>query len=345
MRRFGSRLALACLCPLVWLTACGSMPPSSNHSEPAADRERKASTSAPQIQLQPIPEREILLPAIAAPLPFPARGLSFQGSESIGVAQGGLGPIGDAAIGPDLSIFLSFPERDLVVAIEGVRGALRMMGSSAYGGKDEIIKNPDSIRFVGKDMYLANRNNGQILALGMDGVFRNAFQAPTPAALSGPGPQFLLSAPTSPGMLIRVDARNRRLGAYHLPANADGSPLNTPPLLDATDDWEVVALLRDMSALYHFDAQGKIQLALRLGVKGASGGLRARAVRTFEGQHWLLFNADGTEPACLLAVISPDGRLHHCWRLPMEADGFDLDANRILLFNRDAATAVTYARR
>lgn len=336
-----SLVSLACLPLALLLTACrGETEPRAGRVEPTRT---EATAGTPHAPIQSTPEHGVGLPAMARRLPFPAKGFSFRGGR-LGEDGPGFRPIGEARFGPDGGIYLSFPERDVVVAFTGDHGDLRVFGSRAYGGNDEIIKNPERLRFVGRTMYLANRQNGQILALGIDGSFHNAFQTPNPAALSGSGPQFLITSSRQPGTFARVDDRNQAVQFYRLPQNPDGSSPRARLVFDATPQWQIIALAQDMTALYHYDRRGRLKVVLRLRLVEEQSGAHARDLRFFQDRYWLLYVIAARETTPFLVEITPEGLLLQCWSLPMDADGFDIDPERLLLYNRSEATALTFSR-
>ena len=327
-------------------------------SAPVADPEPLAGDSQqkspPGFSITEIPLHYIRLPKEPGPWPFQSRGIRFQRGFDPAAANISLvRPLGDAALDADGSLYLAFPQKDLVVGFRAPQFKTHYYGPQHQGGQGQLIKDPTGIRIYGERFYLNNDRNGKVMVYDLDLNFVDMYQLEVPSALVGPGDRFLLVSPNNPNSLVRANAGNRMEQQYLLNDDAsvfgDGSRL----VFHILDNWQLVAARRNGSRIYHLepDAHHIRQMILDFSdVEGANqpgASVVVHAIRYTEGRYWLLFDLEipGRATQNLLLVADEAGKVKYLWRTDFLADGLDLNQDTLLLFHRTSGAAETYRRK
>jgi len=124
--------------------------------------------------------------------------------------------------------------------------------------------------------------------------------------------------------------------------------LKVRPIQRILSDWQVLVWSADGAHLLHLIESGEIRRRFEIDTNqaGAGGRVAALDLDFADGRYWLLFGLtapDGEKSAYLL-VLDPGGFVDSLWQTPFYADGFDLDGQQLLIYQRAAGALMTYLR-
>ena len=215
-----TRVFLFLLMPvLMFVSSC------SQDGADAGGQEPPPISKEPVLKVREIPFFEAVVRKPPEQLPYPEVGLRFQRAVRDNDPRlQRFRPIGEARFGPAGDLYITFPSRDLVARFAKPEYALTLFGARAHGGKDEIITNPERLRFVDDQMILSNQVSGQVLVYDAVGQFKNAYELDRPDPIAGPDLNFLLTFTQNPNVFLRVDANNRILQRYQMTDSPVGGP-------------------------------------------------------------------------------------------------------------------------
>jgi len=277
----------------------------------------------------------------AIPLPFANGFLAFQLNQ-LSESGGDFRPIGSARFGPDGSVYMTFPGKDLVARYDAA-GDRRFFGPAIRGGGNEPVVDPQELTFVDGLMHLGAKGRNQVLVLDSDGTRHHSFRTRFPGPVCGPGGRCLVSDPHHPDEFFQVDTAGNLLHSFRLPL-----ALKVRPIQRILSDWQVLVWSADGAHLLHLIESGEIRRRFEIDTNqaGAGGRVAALDLDFADGRYWLLFGLtapDGEKSAYLL-VLDPGGFVDSLWQTPFYADGFDLDGQQLLIYQRAAGALMTYLR-
>lgn len=324
-----------------------------------ANLEPQTDPPPPQARITRIPIFQPVISFQPTPLPFPEQGLRFQRanrlpssdkkasdgntSDNKKSAMKWMAPIGEARFGPDGHLFMSFPRRDLVIRVDRETWQLQYMGPKHQGGNGEIIKQPGVLSIVGNHLFLANRENGQVLVLDRKGNFVNAFEVGYTGALAGPEQTFVVPMPHGHGVFGRVDHRGTLLQQFSLEASLTGQPFRGSLRYHLTPEAQIIAVRDDGSQLAHVSEGPEIIRYLLPEFVNWPSPPRIEAVFFRSQFYYLLLSCTTPQPESFLIKLDQTGQAIAQWSCPFFADGMDWSREHLVLYARERGTAQTFS--
>lgn len=325
----------------------------SNSSSTAAETTSDAALSSQSGQTRPSPP-VLSIPLLSVPLncgptrlPFKAGGLRFQMDQNTNPNFDYFKPIGDGKFGPEGHLYLTFPKKHAIVRFTQPTYDLEFFGEEQEGGRNEPIANPTTLAFWDQKIWVTNTVKGQVMVFNQGFELETLHQIQIQDPIPGPNQNFLIRSDQKPDTFFRADAKNKIRAQYMVPNNAELPKPMQILIFDIQEDWDIVAVNRGGTDLFHLGPKGHIKRTFQFEYPDS---LNWQEIEVTDCQfigdaYWLLTQAvQKGEPLAFLSEITIDGICRSLWQLPFLADGFDVDHDHLVLFQKILGKAQVYSR-
>lgn len=298
----------------------------------------------PQYSITPIPQIDVILTK-PEPLPFKKPSLRFQRTNMLTKEKRNYRPIGEAILTEKNHAYLSFPKQDVIIKFEYPKNDITIYGERRQGGKDELVKNPEFLSYLNGNLITSNQKTGQVVVFDTKASFQNMFDLRYPSAIPGPNQKFLLVSTKDPNRFTRVNEQRKVEFRYQV-VSTEALTNHSPLLFHILPNWDVIAVRQNLSRLFHIEPNGINTRHLSFNTTQlGSGSVTVKDVNYENNAYWLLLQHHSqAKTTSLLLIVEPNGKLKHLWECPFDADGFDMNKEILLLYNRDMASAETFRR-
>jgi hypothetical protein len=273
------------------------------------------------------------------------RGLSLQMTD-MGMPQAlRHAPIGQGMVTADHHVVLSFPERSQVLKFSAPHFDTSIWGPASLGGNGTPLERPMLVAQFAGAFFVSEQMDGRVWQLDSQGQVVTLHDLGRPPLALGPAGSGVLWVPEDDSLFVRVDGSGRRVQGFHAGSMLEALGLNPRQSLGplhVDQDWQVLLAPAVPSHLLHYRLPPHLLhiVHLNLAALERSGSAwRVAELRQGRERTWLLLA--GAQHSQLLQ-IDGRGQLIAQWRLPFQADGFDLSSQLLLLYQRATGMAQTY---
>lgn len=320
--------------------ATKSTPPSTSSQSPEA-------SSSTQGRITAIPTKALTLEGRIDPLPLIPGGLRFQFNQGNNPNFQYHKPIGDAKFGSDGALYMSFPHKHAIVRFTPPQWDLEFFGSKQEGGRDQPISYPVKLSFWNDQIQVVNTRKGQVMVFNHQFDMETLHQIHIPDPIVGPSHEYLIRSDKMPDKFFRSNQENKIRAQYMVPASPNQSKQDRLLLFDIQPQWDIVAINRIGSDLYHLQKNGQFRRHFQIdwALLGKDAAIQVSDLQMEGDAYWVLLNFKHQDTVqTLLVALTFDGTTRFIWRIPYFVDGFHMTSQSLVLFDHQEGKAQVFRR-
>ena len=342
------RLSVAwALLPLI-LYACGdnrdaNQVPVTQTDQTESGDPQKNQTDRPY-EIIEIPTTVIALNRVPEPLPAHAQGLSFQMSKGpLPVGAQRHAPIGDLAVTPENDVVMSFPNHQQVIRLNYPGYKTQIYGPKTAGGNGVDFQAPSRVSVWDDLVYVSSAIDGTVTLLNRDGSLnRFLYAKDLRNPIIGAGPEFFSLDPGHPKPIQRYDQNGaliRRYIFFEPPEDLPAAGFRSGSIcVEADKQLHFVNHQGNRVATYADD--GMMTHLFEIG-PGLLGQVTATDIAKRNAHLWILL-VDVDQHISYILALQPFQQEYAIYRCRMFADGFAMNEQFVVLFDRQRGAAQTW---